>query len=135
MPDLLSRERQGVGGRFGKLRALVMGVARHFVARSFLVVWEGREAGRHCFRLVVTLVVAILLFLISYLLLLSFLILSLARWAGGTWEWVLLVLAAFHAVGALACASIFARWAHKPVFTATLAEVREDLKALRLFTE
>lgn len=89
----------------------------------------------HCFRLVITLVVAILLFLIGYLLLLSFLILSLARWAGEAWEWVLLVLAAFHAVGALACASILARWINKPVFAATLDEVKEDLKTLRFFAE
>jgi uncharacterized membrane protein YqjE len=124
-----------MGESFGELKALARGVVRHFTARLFLAVWESREVGAHCFRLVITLVITILLFLISYLLLLSFLILSLARLAGEAWEWVLLVLAAVHGMGAVACASIFARCMHKPVFTATLAEVKEDLKTLKLFTK
>ncbi|WP_062100187.1 phage holin family protein [Candidatus Xiphinematobacter sp. Idaho Grape] len=124
-----------MGGSFGELRALARGVVRHFTARLFLAAWEGREAGRRCFRLVVTFVIATLLFLISYLLLLSFLILSLARLAGEAWEWLLLVLAVVHGMGAVACVSIFTRCKHKPIFTATLAEVKEDLKTLRLFTK
>jgi len=136
MPDLPSRKSRGVGGGVvSELKALARGMIRHFIARLFLVSLEGREACVHCFRLIATLVIAVLLFLVSYLLLLSFLVLSLARMAGEIWEWVLLVLAAFHVVGALACMGIFVRYMYKPVFTATLAEVKEDLRTLKLFAE
>lgn len=118
-----------------ELKTLAKNVVRHLIARLLLAALEGREARVHYFRLTIALVIAFFFFLISYLLLLSFLIFFLARWAMEEWEWILLVLAILHAVGAIVCVHIFARYMHKPVFEATLAEVGRDIKKLRLFAE
>jgi uncharacterized membrane protein YqjE len=106
---------------------------RHFQALLQLVGLETKEAAWIGLRLLIFLIGAIVLSVFGYLLALLFVAFLLAFVFGVSWIWISLGLALLHLAGVVICAICAKNCVRKPIFKASMAELRRDFEALKEF--
>jgi uncharacterized membrane protein YqjE len=106
---------------------------RHFQSLLQLAGLETKEAALVGLRLLIFLVVAAVLSFFGYVLLLFFVAFLLAFIFGISWIWISLGLAVLHFVGVAICAIFAKNCLQKPVFKATMAELRRDFEVMKQF--
>jgi uncharacterized membrane protein YqjE len=106
---------------------------RHIQSLLQLAGLETKEAALVGLRLVIFLAVAAVLSVFGYVLLLLFVAFLLAFIFGISWIWISLGLAVLHFVGVAICAILAKNCLQKPVFKATMAELRRDFEAMKQF--
>jgi uncharacterized membrane protein YqjE len=94
---------------------------------------ETKEAAWIGVRLLIFSVAAIVLSIFGYVLLLLFLAFLLALVFHISWIWISLGLAVLHLVAVALCAIFAKNCLRKPVFKATMAELRRDFEAMKEF--
>ncbi|PWU11394.1 MAG: hypothetical protein C5B47_00940 [Verrucomicrobia bacterium] len=112
------------------VKALTGSLVEHVRGLFSLLTWEGREAATHCLRLLILFLGAVFFLLIGYLFLLLFLTFFLVAWLGVGWMWVALGVAVLHGMAAIIGICLFARLIGKPMFSATISEIKKDLETL-----
>jgi len=113
-------------GLSGHLLALLASLAGYIRARLELAGIEGKDAAAIYLKVAVLLFVAILFLTFGYAFLWIGLIALIAAFSHLPWGWLVLSAGVIHLLGALGCTLIIWRLWKKPVFAATLEELRKD---------
>ena len=106
---------------------------RHFQALLQLAGIEGKEAAFVGLRLVIFLAVASVCAIFGYVLILLFVAFLLALVFGISWIWISLGLAVLHFAVVAFCAFSARNCLRKPVFKATMTELRKDFEVMKEF--
>jgi len=108
------------------ISSLLASAAGYLRARLELAGIEGREAAASYGKAVAFLAATVGLLLFGYILLWIGVIALVAYFAGVHWGWITLAIGILHVIGAACCAlAAKAKWG-RPVFPATLQELRKD---------
>jgi uncharacterized membrane protein YqjE len=126
-----SRGRAGDAGLFNSLFALVSALTGFFQSRAALIAKESKAAVVQCVVLVVCLLAALMLFALGYVFLVVSVIVGIAHAAQVSWTWIALAAAGVHFFIALFCLLIVRSRMTKPMFRATLAELKKDAEWLK----
>ena len=126
-----SRNPAGRAGLLENLLALLTALAEFFESRFALLAEESKAAAVQVLILVGCLIFALLLSAVGYVFLVTGVIVGLAHLAGISWPWIALAAAALHFIIALALVLIARSRITKPLFGATLAELKKDREWLK----
>ncbi|MDQ6655524.1 MAG: phage holin family protein [Verrucomicrobiota bacterium] len=113
------------------LLALANALAGFFETRISLFARESKTALVHILVLVAMLIGALVLVGTGYIFLIVSVIFAIAHAAGVSWVWVALGAAIVHFVLAGVCGFVAKKQLTKPIFEASLAEVKRDREWLK----
>ena len=126
-----SRNPAGHAGLLENLLALVTALAEFFESRFALFAQESKTAVVHLLILAGCLILALLLCALGYVFLITGVVVGLAHLLGISWAWIALAAAAVHFIIAMVLLLVARSRITKPVFRATLAELRKDREWLK----
>jgi uncharacterized membrane protein YqjE len=126
-----SRNPTGHSGLLGSALALISAAAEFFETRFALLAKESRSAAVQMLILIASLVVAMALSVMGYVFLVVSAIVGLAYLLGTSWPWIALMVAVLHFIIALLCLLIARSRITKPLFRATLDELKKDREWLK----
>ena len=125
------RNPAGHAGLLENLLALVTALAEFFESRFALFAQESKTAAVHLLILAGCLIFALLLCALGYVFLITGVVVGLAHLLGISWAWIALAAAAVHFILAMVLLLVARSRITKPVFRATLAELRKDREWLK----
>ena len=126
-----SRNPAGHAGLLANLLALASALAEFFESRFVLLAQESKAALVQLLILAACLILALFLCVLGYVFLICSAIVGLANLAQISWLWTALVAAGVHFLIALALLLVARSRITKPVFRATLAELKKDREWLK----
>ena len=126
-----SRNPAGHAGLLENLLALVTALAEFFESRFALFAQESKAAAVQLLILAGCLILALLLCALGYVFLITGVVVGLAHLLGISWAWIALAAAAVHFIIAMILVLIARSRMTKPVFRATLAELKKDREWLK----
>ena len=129
--SLGSRNPAGHAGLLENLLALMSALAEFFESRFALFAQESKTAAVHLLILAGCLIFALLLCAMGYVFLITGMVVGLAHLLGISWAWIALAAAAVHFIIATVLVLIARSRMTKPVFRATLAELKKDREWLK----
>jgi len=124
-----SRRRQT--GLIGSLVALASALADFFESRAALLATESKAALVQFLIAAVCLAAAVLFFAFGYIFLLATAVVAIAHVANVSWLWVALAAAGLHFVIALVLLLVAGTGIRRPIFRATMDELKKDREWLR----
>ena len=125
------RNPAGHAGLLNNLVSLANSLAGFFESRLGLFARESKGALVHLLLLAGALVAALVLVVLGYVFLVASLIFGIAHATGISWIWISLMAAVLHFVLAIACAFIAKSQITKPMFAASVAELKRDREWLK----
>ena len=125
------RNPAGHAGLLNNLVSLANSLAGFFESRLGLFARESKGALMHLLLLAGALVAALVLIVLGYVFLVASVIFGIAHATGISWIWISLAAAALHFVLAIACAFIAKSQITKPMFAASVAELKRDREWLK----
>ena len=126
-----SRNPAGHAGLLENLLALVSALAEFFESRFALFAQESKTAAVHLLILAGCLILALLLCALGYVFLITGVVVGLAHLLGISWAWIALAAAAVHFIIAIVLLLVARSRITKPVFRATLTELKKDREWLK----
>ena len=126
-----SRNPAGHTGLLENLLALASALAEFFEGRFALFAQESKAALVQLLVLVACLILALVLCVLGYVFLIVSAVVGLAHLAGISWVWTALAAAGAHFVVALVLLLVARSRMTKPLFRATLTELKEDREWLK----
>jgi uncharacterized membrane protein YqjE len=126
-----SRNPAGHAGLLENLLALATALADFFESRFALLAQESKAAAVQLLILISCLVLAVLLCALGYIFLITGAVAGLAHLLGVSWPWIALAAAALHFVIAMVLILVARSRMTKPLFRATLAELKKDREWLK----
>ncbi len=120
----------GDAGIFAHLRAFFASFAQYLRARLQLAGIESKEAFVHYLLLLMWVVIALAVVVFGYVFLCIGLVVLIAGLLHVNWPWVMVAFAVAHFVFAIICLFLAKGRLAKPMFTATLGELRKDAEWL-----
>ena len=121
----------GHAGLLENLLALVTALAEFFESRFALFAQESKTAAVHLLILTGCLIFALLLCALGYVFLITGVVVGLAHVLGISWAWIALAAAAVHFIIAMVLLLVARSRITKPVFRATLTELKKDREWLK----
>jgi uncharacterized membrane protein YqjE len=125
------RNPAGHAGLLENLLALVSALAGFFESRFALFAQESKTAAVQVLILAACVIVAVLLCVMGYIFLIVGAVAGVAHLIGVSWPWIALAAAAVHFIIAAVLVLIARTRITKPIFRATLAELRKDREWLK----
>jgi uncharacterized membrane protein YqjE len=125
------RNPAGHAGLLENLLALASAVTDFFESRFALFAQESKTAAVQVLILAGSVVFALLLCALGYVFLITGVVVGLAHLVGISWPWIALAAAAVHFIFALVLLLVARSRITKPVFRATLAELKKDREWLK----
>jgi uncharacterized membrane protein YqjE len=113
------------------LLALATALADFFESRFALLAQESKAAAVQLLILVSCLVLAVLLCALGYIFLITGAVAGVAHLLGVSWPWIALAAAVLHFVIAMVLILVARSRMTKPLFRATLAELKKDREWLK----
>jgi len=126
-----SRNPAGHAGLLENLLALASALADFFESRFALLAQESKAAAVQVLILASCLILAVLLCALGYIFLITGAVVGVAHLAGVSWPWIALAAAAVHFIIAIVLLLVAYSRITKPVFRATLAELKKDREWLK----
>ena len=126
-----SRNPAGRAGLLENLLALLSALADFFESRFALLAEESKVAAVQVLILVGCLIFALLLSALGYVFLITGAVVGLAHVAGISWPWIALAAAAVQFIIALVLLLVVRSRITKPLFRATIAELKKDREWLK----
>ena len=126
-----SRNPAGHSGLLGNALALISAAVEFFETRFALLAKESKSAAVQMLILIASLVVAMALSVMGYVFLVVSAIVGLSYLLGTSWPWIALMVALLHFIIALLCLLIARSRITKPLFRATLDELKRDREWLK----
>jgi uncharacterized membrane protein YqjE len=126
-----SRNPAGHAGLLQNLLALTSALAEFFESRFALVAQESKAAAVRVLILGGCLIFAVLLCALGYVFLITGAVVGLAHLLGISWPWVAVGAAVLHFMVAVVLVLVARSQITKPLFRATLAELKKDREWLR----
>jgi uncharacterized membrane protein YqjE len=126
-----SRNPAGHAGVLANLLALASALAEFFESRFVLLAQESKAALVQLLVVAACLILALFLCVLGYVFLISSAIVGLAHLAGISWLWTALLAAGLHFFIALTLLLVARSWITKPVFRATIDELKKDREWLK----
>ena len=126
-----SRNPAGHAGLLENLLALLNALAEFFESRFALLAEESKGAAVQLLILVGCLIFALLLCALGYVFLITGAVVGLAHLIGISWPWVALAAAVVHFIVALVLLFVARSRITKPLFRATLTELKKDREWLK----
>lgn len=126
-----SRNPAGHAGLLENLLALLTALADFFESRFALVAQESKAAAVQVLILAGCLIFALLLCALGYVFLITGAVVGLAHLIGISWPWVALAAAVVHFIVALVLLLVARSRVTKPLFRATLTELKKDREWLK----
>jgi uncharacterized membrane protein YqjE len=126
-----SRNPAGHAGLLENLLALATALADFFESRFALLAQESKAAAVQLLILVSCLVLAVLLCALGYIFLITGAVAGVAHLLGVSWPWIALAAAVLHFVIAMVLILVARSRMTKPLFRATLAELKKDREWLK----
>jgi len=126
-----SRNPAGHAGLLENLLALASALADFFESRFALLAQESKAAAVQVLILASCLILAVVLCALGYIFLITGAVVGVAHLAGVSWPWIALAAAAVHFVFALVLLLVARSRITKPLFHATLAELKKDREWLK----
>jgi uncharacterized membrane protein YqjE len=126
-----SRNPAGHGGLLENLLALLNALAEFFESRFALLTEESKVAAVQLLILVGCVIFALLLCALGYVFLITGAIVGLAHLVGISWPWIALAAGVVHFIVALALLLVARSRMTKPLFRATLTELKKDREWLK----
>ena len=126
-----SRNPAGHAGLLENVLALVSALVEFFESRFALFAQESKTAAVHLLILAGCLIFALLFCAMGYVFLITAMVVGLAHLLGISWAWIALAAAAVHFIIAMILVLIARSRMTKPVFRATLAELKKDREWLK----
>ena len=126
-----SRNPAGHAGLLENLLALLNALAEFFESRFALLAEESKGAAVQLLILVGCVIFALLLCALGYVFLITGAVAGLAHLIGISWAWVALAAAAVHFIVALVLLLVARSRVTKPLFRATLTELKKDREWLK----
>ena len=121
----------GHAGLLENLLALASAVMDFFESRFALLAQESKVAAVQLLILVGCLILALALCMMGYIFLITGAVVGVAHLAGISWPWVALAAAVVHFIIAMVLLLVARSRITKPVFRATLAELKKDREWLK----
>ena len=125
------RNPAGHAGLLENLLALASAVTDFFESRFALFAQESKTAAVQVLILAGSVVFALLLCALGYVFLITGVVVGLAHLVGVSWPWIALTAAAAHFVFALILLLVARSRINKPLFRATLTELKKDREWLK----
>ncbi len=126
-----SRNPAGHAGLLENLSALLNALAEFFESRFALLAEESKGAAVQLLILVGSIIFALLLCALGYVFLITGAVVGLAHLIGISWPWVALAAAVVHFIVALVLLLVARSRVTKPLFRATLTELKKDREWLK----
>ena len=126
-----SRNPAGHAGLLENLLALLNALAEFFESRFALLAEESKGAAVQLLILVGCVIFALLLCALGYVFLITGAVVGLAHLIGISWPWVALAAAVVHFIVALVLLLVARSRITKPLFRATLTELKKDREWLK----
>jgi uncharacterized membrane protein YqjE len=126
-----SRNPAGHAGLLENLLALLNALAEFFESRFALLAEESKGAAVQLLILVGCVIFALLLCALGYVFLITGAVVGLAQLIGISWPWVALAAAVVHFIVALVLLLVARSRMTKPLFRATLTELKKDREWLK----
>ena len=126
-----SRNPAGHAGLLENLLALLNALAEFFESRFALLAEESKGAAVQLLILVGCLIFALLLCALGYVFLITGAVVGLAHLIGISWPWIALAAAVVHFIVALVLLLVARSRVTKPLFRATLSELKKDREWLK----
>ena len=126
-----SRNPAGHAGLLANLLALASAFAEFFESRFILLAQESKAALVHLLVLAACLIIALFLSVLGYVFLISSAIVGVAHLVRISWLWTALAAAGVHFLIALVLLLVARSRITKPVFRATLVELKKDREWLK----
>jgi uncharacterized membrane protein YqjE len=126
-----SRNPAGHAGLLENLLALLNALAEFFESRFALLAEESKGAAVQLLILVGSVIFALLLCAVGYVFLITGAVVGLAHLVGISWPWIALAAAVVHFIIALVLLLIARSRITKPLFRATLTELKKDREWLK----
>ena len=126
-----SRNPAGHAGLLENLLALASALADFFESRFALLAQESKAAALQVLILASCLILAAVLCALGYIFLITGAVVGVAHLAGVSWPWIALATAAVHFIIAMVLLLVAYSRITKPVFRATLAELKKDREWLK----
>ena len=125
------RNPAGHAGLLNNLVSLANSLAGFFESRAGLFARESKGALVHLLLLAAALVAALVLLVSGYIFLIVSVIFGIAHATGVSWVWIALAAAGLHFVLAIGCALFAKSQLTKPMFEASVAELKRDREWLK----
>jgi uncharacterized membrane protein YqjE len=126
-----SRNPAGHAGLLENLLALLNALAEFFESRFALLAEESKGAAVQLLILVGSIIFALLLCALGYVFLITGAVVGLAHLIGISWPWIALAAAVVHFIVALVLLLVARSRITKPLFRATLTELKKDREWLK----
>ena len=126
-----SRNPAGHAGLLENLLALLNALAEFFESRFALLAEESKGAAVQLLILVGSIIFALLLCALGYVFLITGAVVGLAQLIGISWAWISLAAAVVHFIVALVLLLVARSRVSKPLFRATLTELKKDREWLK----
>ena len=126
-----SRNPAGHAGLLENLLALLNALAEFFESRFALLAEESKGAAIQLLILVGSVIFALLLCALGYVFLITGAVAGLAHLIGISWPWIALAAAVVHFIVALVLLLVARSRVTKPLFRATLTELKKDREWLK----
>jgi len=126
-----SRNPAGHAGLLENLLALLNALAEFFESRLALLAEESKGAAVQLLILVGCVIFALLLCALGYVFLITGAVVGLANLIGISWPWVALAAGVLHFIVALVLLLVARSRVTKPLFRATLTELKKDREWLK----
>ena len=126
-----SRNPAGHAGLLENLLALLNALAEFFESRFALLAEESKGAAVQLLILVGCVIFALLLCALGYVFLITGAVVGLAHLIGISWPWIALAAAVVHFIIALVLLLVARSRITKPLFRATLTELKKDREWLK----
>jgi uncharacterized membrane protein YqjE len=126
-----SRNPAGHAGLLENLLALLNALAEFFESRFALLAEESKGAAVQLLILVGSVIFALLLCALGYVFLITGAVVGLAHLIGISWPWIALAAAVGHFIVALVLLLVARSRVTKPLFRATLTELKKDREWLK----
>jgi uncharacterized membrane protein YqjE len=126
-----SRNPAGHAGLLENLLALLNALAEFFESRFALLAEESKGAAIQLLILVGCVIFALLLCALAYVFLITGAVVGLAHLIGISWPWIALAAAVVHFIVALVLLLVARSRITKPLFRATLTELKKDREWLK----
>jgi uncharacterized membrane protein YqjE len=126
-----SRNPAGHAGLLENLLALLNALAGFFESRFALLAEESKGAAVQLLILVGCVIFALLLCALGYVFLITGAVVGLAHLIGVSWPWIALAAAVVHFIVALVLLLVARSRITKPLFRATLTELKKDREWLK----
>jgi uncharacterized membrane protein YqjE len=120
------RNPAGHAGLLENLLALASALAEFFERRFALFAQESKAALLHLLVMAACLVLALVFCVLGYVFFIASAVVALAHLTGSSWVWTALAAAGAHFVVALVLLLVARSRMTKPLFRATLTELKED---------